>query len=79
MNAEKIITTTEPIDLDIQGITLLSIDEAKQLPRKVLAASDWWWLRSPGYYSIDAAFVHFGGYVYGLGIYVISTSVCAPL
>ena len=28
------------------------------------AASSWWWLRSPGYYDINAANVDFDGYVY---------------
>jgi hypothetical protein len=33
----------------------------------------WWWLRSPGFNSINAAYVNFdgGGYVYG---YIVATS-----
>ncbi len=33
---------------DIEGITLLSKKEAWDLPRWILANSDWWWLRSCG-------------------------------
>ena len=32
--------------------------------------SSWWWLRSPGTYSYDAAFVHELGYAYALGSFV---------
>lgn len=70
MNAEKIITITEPIDIDVQGITLLSVEEAEQLPEDVLAADDSWWLRSPGRDCYYAAIVHDVGYVHGYGLYV---------
>lgn len=39
--------TSVPED-DVKGITLLSIEEAKKLPKSILAIDTWWWLRSPG-------------------------------
>ncbi len=42
-------------------IYLLSIDEAKSLSKNMRAASDWWWLRSPGGFQSDAADVSSDG------------------
>lgn len=58
MIAEKIIQTTQEVDLDITNVTLLTLEEARQLSRKVRVADGVWWLRSPGYYEYSAAFVH---------------------
>lgn len=38
-------------------IYLLSIDEASELPKKVLLDDGWWWLRSPGEYQSNAAVI----------------------
>lgn len=37
--------------------------------------NSWWWLRSPGYSSYDAAFVGDDGYIYEFGDGVVDTSV----
>ena len=65
-------------NLKINGATLLSIEEAENL----LAAKErkyhcWWWLRSPGYYSGDAAHVHGGGDLdcLGCGVYNVGSYV----
>ena len=79
MNAEKIITTTEPIDIDIQGITLLSVEEVEQLPDEMRTATETWWLRSPGDIDDGAADV-FGddGDVNVYGNYVRNTLGVRP-
>ncbi|MBQ7445949.1 MAG: hypothetical protein IJS71_08475 [Clostridia bacterium] len=48
---------------DIEGITLLSIEEARELPRWLLANGDRWWLRSPSFYRCDADCVNEDGSV----------------
>ena len=59
-------TTINPNE--VEDITLLSIEEAEQLPKSILACNNWWWLRSPGtYYSDCATFVDIDGYVKGMG------------
>lgn len=58
MKAEKIIQTTEPVNLDIEGITLLSRSEYKEYRDRIPARKFWWWLRSPDkYYGIYAGVV----------------------
>ena len=47
----------------IEDITLLSVEEAKEMPQKILSYSDWWWLRSPGYDSDYVACVNHLGLV----------------
>ena len=39
---------TDDVNLDITGATLLSIEEAGQLPLELRKYNNWWWLRSPG-------------------------------
>ena len=58
MKAEKIIKTTESIELDIEEVTLLSVEEAQIVPKNVRAIGSFWWLRSPGYIDYIAAYVH---------------------
>ena len=58
---EKIITTTESIDLNINGITLLSTEEAIKLPINIRISEYPWWLRSPGEYDTYAAIVSVDG------------------
>ena len=70
MKVKKIITVTESVDFDIVSATLLTVEEAKQLPQEILtAAHDSWWLRSPGDEDRYAACV-FGAHVYDDGEYV---------
>lgn len=61
--------------LEITGATLLSTEEAKQLDKEILKASDnWWWLRSPSIYDKyynQAAYVEgdYGNLIdYGLNV-----------
>lgn len=49
----------------VLGATLLSREEAEELlTKEERFYENWWWLRSPGYYSFDTCYVNFGGYVY---------------
>ena len=60
----------------IKEITLLTIEQAKRLPRELLACGEWWWLRSPGYYQYTAAFVSTDGSVSYGGDCVYSDRGC---
>lgn len=72
METDRIITTTKKIDLDIQEITLLSIEETKEyLTREQLATGSWWWLRSPGFNPTRAANVRSDGKVRTSGLDVL--------
>ena len=53
---------------DIKEITLLSVEEAKRVPKNILATVEWWWLRDPGEYPNLAADVIFGGSIKSGGI-----------
>ena len=57
MKAEKIIIKTEPINIEIGKITLLSIKEYREAEKNIECVNNNWWLRSPGTYDGDAAFV----------------------
>ena len=50
-------------EIEITGATLLSIEEAEQLPIGLRKYDNWWWLRSPGYDFDLAALVYFDGSV----------------
>ena len=63
MTINKIIKTTELVDLEITGAILLSVEEAKALPDHLRWYKNWWWLRSPGDYSGSAAYVFIDGFV----------------
>ena len=60
----------------IKEITLLTIEQAKRLPRELLACGEWWWLRSPGYIQDYAAYVYIDGSVYYRGDYVRNVVGC---
>ena len=65
----------------IKGVTLLSVEEAKALPRWILAKGKWWWLRSPGHFSDRVASVHYDGSVddFGDSVYNDYGAVCPAL
>ena len=67
MTAEKIITTTQEIDIDVIGITLLSAEEAEDVDKNTRCIDNYWWLRSPGIFSDHAAVVDDGGDILGDG------------
>lgn len=54
--------TKKIVDLEITGATLLSIEEAEQLPERLRRYGGFWWLRSPGNDSNRAANVSYSGY-----------------
>ena len=58
-------------EIEITGVTLLSIKEAKALPQHLKSYKDWWWLRSPGNYQDCATNVYNDGSVDcgGYGVY----------
>ena len=62
-------------DLAITSATLLSIEEAEQLPRELRKYDHWWWLRSPGFYSDFAVLVDLVGSVYDRGNIVRSDDI----
>jgi len=59
------------------GATLLSVEEAKQVPEEIRKFEGWWWLRSPGLNTHCVAGVHYDGVVdgYGLDVYYDNYSV----
>ena len=61
MNAQKVIRTTEDIELKITGITLLSVEEYEETRANIPPVHDYWWLRSPGYNGSSAADVRGDG------------------
>lgn len=72
--ANKVIY--KKINIDVAGVTLLSIEEAEELPISLRRYHDWWWLRSPGYTQDFAASVSIGGSVLAGGSGVCSRRVC---
>ena len=72
----KVINNNNP-DFDTPGgnnttdkLFLLSIDEYNAYKNTISIISDWWWLRSPGYYSDSAAYAIIVGIVYVYVYYV---------
>lgn len=57
----------EPAELEVTGITLLSVEEAEKMPEKLCLIGDWWWLRSPGHYAYTTADVGGFGHVDTVG------------
>lgn len=48
-------------DLEITGATLLTVEEARELPEWLKKKLYWWWLRSPGKDSSHVAYVSLNG------------------
>lgn len=71
-------TVTLKNGLDVTGATLLTAEEAKTLPKEILAIGKWWWLQSPGYCSNHAADVCSDGSVNYHGYGVSSTNAVRP-
>lgn len=70
MKVKKIITSTVELELDITGATLLTKEEAEQLPKRLREYHDyWWWLKLPlpGPYHNHTAVVDVDGCVYYYG------------
>ena len=60
-NIKRIIA--EESELEITGATLLTVEEAKKLPRRLRMYSRWWWLKTRGYLSCNATLVSQVGYI----------------
>lgn len=78
MIAQKIIITTEAVDLDIKGITLLSIREYESCKDKIKPTSCSWWLRSPGRYADTVVAINGAGGVLRTGYNVSRTEGLRP-
>lgn len=76
IKADKCIT--QKVNIDITGITLLSVEEAEALPKKIRDINKSWWLRSPGGYYRNAAIVYDDGDVVGYGHRVYFDSGVRP-
>ena len=63
MKVKKIVTSTIELELDISGATLLTRDEASELPERLKRYDKLWWLKSPGNYSCFVVCVRSGVYV----------------
>lgn len=48
----------EDMDLEIEGVTLLTLEEVRALPVDIRKCKNHWWLRSPGYCDGHAAFIY---------------------
>ena len=70
MKIEKIITTTQAVGINVTEITLLSIEEAKEVNENTRCIHNNWWLRSPGNDTKYAAYITCDGDVYEDGFNV---------
>lgn len=72
MRVQRTITTIEDMELDIEGITLLSVEEAKALPVEIRKyTNNNWWLRSSGDDRKASLVIGPVGGVYSIG-YLVS-------
>lgn len=65
VNAEKF--TTQAVNFQIDGVTLLSLEEYNYHRKHINPISNYWWLRSPGDYSDSAVYVSGEGNVSYMG------------
>ena len=47
MKVDKVIKNTQPAELEVAEITLLSEEEYEAAKENIPAVNTWWWLRSP--------------------------------
>lgn len=59
MKVEAIVAIES--DIEITGITLMPIEEYAVYTENIPIISEWWWLRSPGWYPDYAAYVDYDG------------------
>ena len=64
MQAVKRTITEQAIDLNIKEVTLLTKEQYEQYKEKIPPIEDWYWLKTPGEYMLDVAFVYKDGNVY---------------
>jgi hypothetical protein len=65
MTKERVFCTKTGVS--ITGATLLSIEEAWNLPNRLMAYKNWWWLRSHGYFQYCIAGVCCNGAIDAVG------------
>lgn len=77
MKVNEISETMDKREIEITGATLLSIEEAKKyLSPEDRQYENWWWLRSPGNDSCNAAYVRDDGDISHYGDYVGDSDGC---
>lgn len=63
--------TIKESDLDVLEATLLTKEEAKQLPERLRKYDNWWWLKSPSRYSDGAIYVSASGGMSDGGVFYV--------
>lgn len=79
MRVRKIYISTVELELDISGATLLTIEEAEQLPKRLKVYKNWWWLRSRGNNSCLVTIIDYDGFIDFHGDYITSDNDVRPL
>lgn len=76
---KALLPNGQETELEIEEVTLLSVDEATRTPERLLKNEDYWWLRSPGDNAVRAACVNgIFSYVDSLGCPVRGTLGVRP-
>lgn len=65
MTKERVFRTKTGVS--ITGATLLSVEEAWNLPNRLMAYKNWWWLRSHGHFQYCVAGVYGNGAIDTVG------------
>ena len=63
--------TIKESDLDVLEATLLTKEEAEQLPKRLKEYDAWWWLKSPSRYSDSAIYVSASGGMSDGGVWYV--------
>ncbi len=74
MKDEQVINVNDT-EIEVTEITLLSVEEYEAAKDNIPPLNEYWWLRSPGFYSNIAACVAPDGGVHDIGDYVNAGSV----
>ena len=75
MTVNRIVKDAE-LDIDIREITLMTLEEYETYMERIPKLNDYWWLRSPGQFSLSEAAVKPDGSVNREGDY-INLGICA--
>jgi hypothetical protein len=70
---KALLPNRQETELEIEEVTLLSVDEATKIPKRLLKSRDYWWLCSPGRlcdFSVVACVDGDDGYIYDDGLFV---------
>ena len=81
MKVTRIIT--QELDLEITEATLLTIEEARKLPKRLRTYDgtndEWWWLKSPGLCPNHVTFVDSDSFVNSFGDYAYVDNIVRPV